>query len=101
MTRWEACWQCRWPITLKRAMQGSGFEYTESRAGLWQAQTPQMFRTGLLVQALENAPASRRGFCSRGAGAIIQSWLSSDTTNFKVTYPQDLHMAELLLRRKN
>src|SRR5574340_324871 len=39
--------------TLKRADDGQRIARTEDRAGLWQAQTPQMFRAGLLAQALQ------------------------------------------------
>src|SRR4051812_37524725 len=38
--------------TLKRAGEDSRAVGTESRAGLWQAQTPQMFRYALLKRAL-------------------------------------------------
>jgi len=87
--------------TLKRGDARQRVEYTESRAGLWQAQTPQMFRTGLLVQALENAPSVTDEASAVEALGLSPKLVSSDTTNFKVTYPQDLHMAELLLTGKN
>ncbi|MEO8992518.1 MAG: 2-C-methyl-D-erythritol 4-phosphate cytidylyltransferase, partial [Nitrosospira sp.] len=38
--------------TLKRSDGNGRVERTESRENLWQAQTPQMFRHGLLVEAL-------------------------------------------------
>ncbi len=41
--------------TLKRSNQENRVACTEPREHLWQAQTPQMFRYGLLAQALQNA----------------------------------------------
>ena len=86
--------------TLKRS-EGSGrVERTESRENLWQAQTPQMFRHGLLMEAL-----SRTGGMTMtdDAGAVEALGLKpklvlSDARNLKVTYPQDLALAELILK---
>jgi 2-C-methyl-D-erythritol 4-phosphate cytidylyltransferase len=85
--------------TLKRS-DGGRVERTESRENLWQAQTPQMFRHGLLVEAL-----SRTGGMTMtdDAGAIEALGLKpklvlSDERNLKVTYPQDLALAELILK---
>ncbi|MDR0441341.1 MAG: 2-C-methyl-D-erythritol 4-phosphate cytidylyltransferase [Candidatus Accumulibacter sp.] len=86
--------------TLKRTDAGQRVVATESREGLWQAQTPQMFRYGLLRRAL----ASRHTFTDE-AGAIeaigCQPLLvRSDASNFKVTYPADLELAEWLLKAR-
>ena len=87
--------------TLKRADAMHRVAGTESRAGLWQAQTPQMFRTGLLVQALETAPNVTDDASAIEALGMSPKLVSSDSSNFKVTYPQDMLLAELLLSRKN
>jgi 2-C-methyl-D-erythritol 4-phosphate cytidylyltransferase len=87
--------------TLKRADARQRVEHTESRAGLWQAQTPQMFRTGLLVRALETAPNVTDDASAVEALGLSPKLVSSETSNFKVTYPQDVQLAELLLRDKN
>lgn len=87
--------------TLKRADAMHRVAHTESREGLWQAQTPQMFRTGLLVQALETARSVTDEASAVEALGLKPKLVSSDSTNFKVTYPQDLQLAELLLERKN
>jgi len=84
--------------TLKRADARQRVEYTESRAGLWQAQTPQMFRTGLLLQALETAPAVTDESSAVEALGLFPRLVNGDPTNFKVTFPQDLQLAELLLQ---
>ena len=86
--------------TLKRSDAMSRVERTESREGLWQAQTPQMFRYKLLVDALTAAGGTA---ITDDAGAVEALGLHpklvlSDVHNLKVTYPQDLALAELILR---
>ena len=101
--------------TLKRTDSRQRIACTEPREGLWQAQTPQMFRSGLLAQALRQCLVpnlEETGCCVRQpvggvtdeASAIEAMGLSpklvaSVSTNFKVTYPQDLLLAELLLKQ--
>jgi 2-C-methyl-D-erythritol 4-phosphate cytidylyltransferase len=72
---------------------------TEDRAGLWQAQTPQMFRYGVLVRALAQAAAA--GFTDE-AQAVESLGLSprlvrGSLANIKVTYPDDLDLAAAIL----
>jgi 2-C-methyl-D-erythritol 4-phosphate cytidylyltransferase len=86
--------------TLKRADGNDRIKCTESREQLWQAQTPQMFRAGLLAQALQ-----QRGNFTDDASAVEALGLQpklvlSDPTNFKVTFPQDKLLAELLLTQQ-
>lgn len=85
--------------TLKRGDTGGRVERTESRENLWQAQTPQMFRYQLLMEALGMAGGATM---TDDAGAIEALGLRpklvlSDARNLKVTYPQDLALAELIL----
>ncbi|MBI5753116.1 MAG: 2-C-methyl-D-erythritol 4-phosphate cytidylyltransferase [Hydrogenophilales bacterium] len=85
--------------TLKRADADARVIATEPRENLWQAQTPQMFRHGLLLRALETFGA---GTPTDEARAIEHMGLkpklvACDATNLKVTYPQDLKLAELIL----
>jgi 2-C-methyl-D-erythritol 4-phosphate cytidylyltransferase len=85
--------------TVKRAANGS-IEKTEDREGLWLAQTPQMFRAGLLLQALRQA----RGRVTDEASALEQLGLrpklvQGSRENLKVTWPEDLAVAEGLLKR--
>ncbi|MDO8932152.1 MAG: 2-C-methyl-D-erythritol 4-phosphate cytidylyltransferase [Rhodocyclaceae bacterium] len=92
--------------TLKRAEVaadgGARSEATVPRENLWQAQTPQMFRYALLVDALEYAPAVTDEASAVEALRLKPRLVAADATNFKVTYPLDLHLAELILRdRKN
>ncbi len=86
--------------TLKRADAAQRIAHTEDRDGLWQAQTPQMFRTGLLLQALLTAPMVTDEASAVEALGLHPKLVASETTNFKVTYPQDVKLAELLLKGK-
>ena len=84
--------------TLKLADADQRVAETRSRDGLWQAQTPQMFRAGLLRAALE-----RDSGVTDEAGAIETAGykphlVQGDITNLKVTYPADLALAELILQ---
>ena len=87
--------------TLKRADDANRVASTERREALWQAQTPQMFRAGVLLKALEAAPNVTDEASAVEALGLQPKLVSSDTSNFKVTYPQDMQMAELLLQHGN
>ena len=74
---------------------------TESRDGLWQAQTPQMFRLGMLRHALEDALAAGAEVTDE-ASAIERighapKLVRGSLRNFKVTYPEDFALAEAFL----
>lgn len=74
---------------------------TEDRAQLWLTQTPQLFRAGLLGQALRQA----KGAVTDEASAVEQMGLeprlvAGSRENLKVTYPEDLGMAEAILGRR-
>ncbi|MFA6203964.1 MAG: 2-C-methyl-D-erythritol 4-phosphate cytidylyltransferase [Gallionella sp.] len=86
--------------TLKRANAAGRIQQTENREQLWQAQTPQMFRAGLLAQALQQCKAVTDEASAIEALGLHPKLVAGDSTNFKVTYPQDLRMAELLLGDK-
>jgi 2-C-methyl-D-erythritol 4-phosphate cytidylyltransferase len=90
--------------TLKRASadttSGTRVEATVPRAGLWQAQTPQMFRHGTLTAALRAAGSDMTDEASAIERMGLQPRLvESDSRNLKVTYPQDLELASMILRR--
>jgi len=86
--------------TLKRADAQQRITNTEERAGLWQAQTPQMFRTGLLAQALQQCRNVTDEASAIEALGLRPKLVLGESSNFKVTYPQDLLLAELLLKGK-
>ena len=77
---------------------------TEDRAGLWQAQTPQMFRYGVLraafalPDALATTDEAQAVEALAMTGACTLPWLvAGSTLNIKVTYPGDLVLAAAIL----
>jgi 2-C-methyl-D-erythritol 4-phosphate cytidylyltransferase len=86
--------------TLKRADDKQRVLRTEDRAGLWHAQTPQMFRAGLLTLALERCKSVTDEASAIEAMGLNPRLVLGDPSNFKVTYPQDLRLAELLLKER-
>ena len=84
--------------TLKIEEQGR-VAGTIARGDKWQAQTPQMFRLGMLRQALEGAGEKITDESSAIEAMGLQPRLvASGGQNFKVTYPEDFAMAEAVLR---
>ncbi len=83
--------------TLKRAGEDRRILATEPRDGLWQAQTPQMFRHGLLLRALRGAPmVTDESAAVEGLGhnpLVVEG----SARNLKVTFPSDLALAERFL----
>lgn len=86
--------------TLKRVGTENRVEATVPRDGLWQAQTPQMFRFGLLTRALNaNSAVTDEAGAIESLG-LAPRLVAADATNFKVTYPQDLALAERILHSR-
>lgn len=86
--------------TLKK-VSANRIQSTEERSPFWLAQTPQMFRAGVLAQAL----ASARGSPTDEAAAVEQLGLkprvvAGSRENLKVTWPEDLAIAEAILGRR-
>jgi 2-C-methyl-D-erythritol 4-phosphate cytidylyltransferase len=84
--------------TLKRE-EGGRVAETISRDDKWLAQTPQMFRIGMLLHALERAG----GDVTDEASAIESLGhrpllVPGGAQNFKVTYPDDFALAEAVLK---
>ena len=91
--------------TLKQAGGDGRALATVPRAGKWLAQTPQMFRAGLLRDALAAHAASGFAGITDEASAIEAAGhrpllVRGSARNFKVTYPEDLRMADMLLGRE-
>lgn len=87
------------PDTVKRADAEGRISTTVPRQGLWLAQTPQMFRAGLLGQALARSMTEE---VTDEAAAIEQyghkpRLVEGDAQNFKVTFPRDLALARAIL----
>jgi len=84
--------------TLKRADDQQRVAATEPRDGLWQAQTPQMFRYGQLLAALKNHNAVTDEAGAIEALGLKPKLVRGDSTNLKVTFPADLALAAMILR---
>jgi len=83
--------------TLKRAV-GDRVDATVDRQHKWAAQTPQMFRLGLLEQALRQAGAAVTDEAS--AVELLGQrprLVPGELENFKLTWPGDFALAERLL----
>lgn len=87
--------------TLKRAADGQRVAATVAREGLWQAQTPQMFRHGMLLEALASAPAVTDEASAIEALGLQPKLVAADATNLKVTYPLDLQLAAWILANRD
>ena len=84
--------------TLKRGNGDGRVVTTERREGLWQAQTPQMFRYRSLLEALRSGAATATDEASAVERLGLKPRLvMGETRNLKITYPQDLELAELIL----
>ena len=74
---------------------------TEDRDLLWLAQTPQMFRAGLLAEALRQARATVTDEASAvEALGLRPRLIAGSRENLKVTYPEDVAMAKAILARR-
>ena len=84
--------------TLKRVGEGS-IERTVDRAGLWAAQTPQVFRADVLRAAHDGDPPAATddaALVEAGGGRVLVH--ETGAPNLKITTPADLRVAEALLR---
>jgi len=87
--------------TLKRAETGTGLRAmsTEAREGLWCAQTPQMFRYAILQHAFRNADCAKITDEAQAVEAlgVKPRLVHGSPSNIKVTYPEDVALAEAIL----
>jgi len=90
--------------TLKRVVDDRIAE-TLPRASCWAAQTPQVFRVEWLREALAKADAD--GFGATDDAQLVERLgipvhvVPGDPGNLKITWPEDLEIAELLLARRS
>jgi 2-C-methyl-D-erythritol 4-phosphate cytidylyltransferase len=86
--------------TLKCVRDGLIVE-TVSRDGLWAAQTPQVFRRGLLESALEYARVEHLDVTDEASlferMGLPVAIVNSSTSNLKITVPEDLALAAALI----
>ena len=85
--------------TLKRADPSARVLRTEPRDGLWKAQTPQMFRYGLLREAFGHPAAGKATDEAQAVETLgaTPRLVRGSVTNIKITYPEDLRVAAAIL----
>lgn len=90
--------------TLKQADDAGRVAATVDRSRLWHALTPQMFRLGMLHEALRAALA--RGLLVTDEAAAMEAagyaprLVEGRADNLKITRPEDLALAEFYLTRR-
>lgn len=89
--------------TIKQSENGR-VSATLDRAKIWQAQTPQMFRLLALHAALQSAieeglPITDEASAMEHAGHAPRL-VEGSAENLKITRPEDLQMAELILQKR-
>jgi 2-C-methyl-D-erythritol 4-phosphate cytidylyltransferase len=85
--------------TLKRA-EGDRAVATMARENVWKAQTPQMFRFGVLADALARSPEATDEASAIEAIGLRPKLVAGSAENIKVTHPDDFAIAEALLARR-
>ncbi len=89
--------------TLKRDLGGQSRSATIDRRELWTALTPQVFRVGLLIEAYRKhngRPATDDAQLVERIGHDV-ALVPGATDNLKITYPEDLLVAEAILTQRN
>jgi 2-C-methyl-D-erythritol 4-phosphate cytidylyltransferase len=88
--------------TIKRDLGGQGRSETVDRRDMWIALTPQVFRVGLLSEAYQKhngrSATDDAQLVERLGHAVALVRGSAD--NLKITYPEDLLVAEAILARQ-
>ena len=93
------------PDTLKAEKEGR-VAATLDRSDKWLAQTPQMFRIGPLLEALQAQVVTEFAGVTDEASAMemagfLPKLVPGSAQNFKVTYPEDFALAEAILRSRS
>ncbi len=94
---------CALPVrdTLKRVAEGMVVQ-TLDRTGLWQAQTPQAFIRRVLLEC--HTRARKEGFYATDDATLLERYnyrvavIMGEATNIKITYPEDMVLAEAIAR---
>ena len=90
--------------TIKIAEAGHAVK-TPDRATLWAAQTPQLFPTVALHQALSDAELRGETITDEASAMECSghrpTLVTGDTDNFKITHPDDLARAQFVLAGRN
>lgn len=89
--------------TIKRASGANVVDETLSREGLWEAQTPQVFRRSVIVEAYQKLSPDEEP--TDDAQVVEDSGfpvtlVESDFSNVKVTVPADISLAAAILKSR-
>lgn len=91
--------------TIKRIDDHQLVRETPPRKYLWQTQTPQVFQRALLIEAYRKA--REKNYLGTDDSSLVEQlgkqvrMVKGDRTNFKITYPLDLQLAQLLIEKEN
>lgn len=89
--------------TLKQ-VTNKEIQHTVDRQRLWQAQTPQMFRLGLLQKALKSGLMKSLSITDEASAIELFGYhpkiIEGSTQNIKITRPSDLALAEFILSQQ-
>lgn len=91
--------------TLKKSTPTQKIEKTVNREQLWQAQTPQIVKFKILKKALEQA-IQKDLIVTDEASALEHlqipvHLIAGRADNIKITYPEDLELAQLILQTRS
>jgi len=91
--------------TLKQVKTGDHIDKTVSRDALWQAQTPQITKIGKLKKAIEHALENNVTITDEASaleymGETVRVVMGR-SDNIKITYPDDLELARLILQSQS
>jgi 2-C-methyl-D-erythritol 4-phosphate cytidylyltransferase len=90
--------------TLKRVGTANVIENTISREGLWEAQTPQVFRKDWLTEAYSKR--DKAGESITDDAQLVEAIgkkvtvVESDLSNMKITSPSDIRLAQAILKSR-
>lgn len=91
--------------TIKRISREYGVEATVDRKVLWRAQTPQVFRFGLLFDALKTALDQGLEITDESSAVELAGYfprmVEGSSDNIKITRPEDLPLAEMIWARQS
>ena len=95
---------CKVSDTLKMVSDGKIIK-TVPRENMYRAYTPQMFKTKLLKQALEHADKNHLAITDDASAMEVLGYevliVEGDSGNFKLTTPDDLNLAKLMIEKGN
>ncbi|MBU5443731.1 2-C-methyl-D-erythritol 4-phosphate cytidylyltransferase [Paenibacillus sp. MSJ-34] len=90
--------------TIKQVNESGVIQTTPDRRSLWAIQTPQAFRHSVVLAAHEQA--RKDGFIGTDDSMLVErlgipvTVVEGDYTNIKITTPEDLDFAALLLKKR-